>query len=331
MAEDITQLQIDILEQLRRHPKSHFPIRGLCEMFQLAATRINRAVKELENWGYTLERNKNGDLRFVAAPDVLFPHEISFGLENSLIANNIYSLDRVGSTNALAHKYAEQGEPEGTVIIAERQTAGRGRLGRSWHSPAKRGLYLSIILRPPIPPAQAPGLSLIAALSVVEAIGVTHKVKAEIKWPNDVLIAGKKLSGALTELSAEIDQVRYVVVGIGVNVNHDLADFPSELQSKATSLRLATGSPVDRLSFCRRILHRFEHNYNRFLSGGLPMLLKAIRSHSAVIERTIEFHHDGKSCRGQAIDIDEHGRLVVRVDGKLLALNSGEITLAENY
>jgi len=331
VAHDITQLQIDILNELRSHPRSYLSIGRLSDNSSHSPQRVARALKELENWGYRLLRNPAGGVRYDSSPDVLFPHEIEHGLEARIIAQNIYSLDRVGSTNALAHKYAERGQPEGTLIIAERQTAGKGRLGRSWHSPAGCGLYFSLILRPPIPPAEAPGISLIAALSIVEAIRAASKLKAQLKWPNDVLCGGRKVAGVLTELAAELDRVRYVVVGIGINVNHQAEDFPPALRDKAGSLHQLVGAPIDRIKLVQLVLSRFEINYLRFVECGLKDAIKPIRRYSSVLGKSVSFQINGNHQQGRAVDIDGNGMLVVEVDGQRVTLGSGEISLAENY
>lgn len=331
MAHDITQLQIDVLNELRSHPRSYISMQRLAENTSHSPQRIARALKELENWGYRFLHDSASGVRYISSPDVLFPHEIELGLEARIIAQNIYSLDRVSSTNTLAHKYAEQGQPEGTLIIAERQTAGKGRFGRSWHSPAGCGLYFSLILRPPIPPAQAPGISLIAALSVVEAIRASSKLKAQVKWPNDVLCDGHKVAGVLTELAAELDRVRYVVVGIGINVNHEAADFPPTLRDKASSLRQCVGTPLHRIKLLQLVLSRFEINYLRFVHCGLKDAIKSIRRYSSVLGKPVSFQINGNHQQGRAVDIDGNGMLVVEVNGKTMTLGSGEISLAENY
>lgn len=331
MPEDITQIQIDILDYLRKHPRSYFSRKKLCDKFELTTNKSDRAIAELENWGYQLLRNKEGDIRYGSSPDVLFPHEITFGLGTKILGVNIYSFDRVGSTNVIAHKYAEKEEPEGTVILAERQTAGKGRLGRTWHSPAKRGVYLSIILRPQIAPSLAPGLSLIAALSIAKTLREYPGIKATIKWPNDVLFDGRKLAGVLTELAAEIDRIRYVIMGIGINANHDESDFPVELRDKAASLKIVSKSAVDRIKLTKLLLTFLEEHYQEYLSRGFKRLIKPIRSYSSVLGKSITFRHDGNAVTGKAVDIDINGLLVVEIDGKTLALGSGEISLTENY
>jgi BirA family transcriptional regulator, biotin operon repressor / biotin---[acetyl-CoA-carboxylase] ligase len=331
MSEDTTQIQIDVLYYLRKHPRSYIPVRKLGEKFELSTNKIERIIAELENWGYQLLRNKSGEIRYGASPDVLFPHEVAFGLDTKVLGANVYSFDRVGSTNTLAHKYAEKDEPEGTLILAERQTAGRGRLGRSWHSPAKRGVYMSLILRPQIPPLLAPGLSLIAALSIAKTIREYPGIKATIKWPNDVLYEGAKLAGVLTELAAEIDRVKYVIMGIGLNVNHEQDDFPVEIQQRATSLHIAAHAQIDRIRIVKNLLTILEEHYHEYLALGFKRLIKPIKSYSSVLGKTINFRQNDETCTGTAIDIDAQGLLIVKVGNKTMSLSSGEISLHESY
>lgn len=331
MNEDITQVQIDILNRLRKSSRSFVTIQDLADRMNLTANKTERCIAELENWGYTFDRNKKSGLRYASSPDVLFPHEIDFDLKTDSLGKNIFSFDRVGSTNVIAHKYAERGEPDGTLILAERQTAGKGRLGRNWHSPAKRGVYMSLIIRPEIPPTSAPGLSLVAALSVAQALRDYPRIKAAIKWPNDVLHDGRKLAGVLTELSAEVDRVKYVIIGIGINVNHELQEFPEELREKATSLKIVKQQHIDRVQIVRAVLLRLENHYHEYVKHGFKRLLKTIKSYSCVIGRQVVFNSGDEARSGKAIDIDPHGLLVVEVNGRKTLLSSGEVTLAEDY
>jgi BirA family biotin operon repressor/biotin-[acetyl-CoA-carboxylase] ligase len=335
MAKDITQTQIDVLNELKERASSFVGIDIIARELEISKTRVKAALRELLNWGYQLEQKstQKSELRvkYIASPDILFPHEISFGRDEESFGFNIYSFDRVGSTNTLAHKYAERGEAEGTVVIADRQTAGKGRLGRSWHSPARTGAYMSIILRPEILPTYAPGLSLIAAVSVAEAIRKLYKLKTAIKWPNDVLINDKKAAGVLTELSAELDHVRYVIVGIGININMTEADFPGEIHSRATSIRIASGDKADRIALVQGILSHFEARYHDFCDSGIAGQIKAIRGYSSILGKRIRFSYRGDNAEGTAVDIDESGQLLVDLNGERIAISSGEITLTDSY
>jgi BirA family biotin operon repressor/biotin-[acetyl-CoA-carboxylase] ligase len=331
MSKDITQTQIDVLYELQERSGSFVEIESLAHELDLSKTRVQAALAELSNWGYKFEYRNGKGVKYLSSPDILFPHEISFGRDEESFGFDIYSFDRVASTNNLAHKYAERGEAEGTVIIADRQTAGKGRLGRSWHSPARTGAYMSIILRPEIAPSFAPGLSLIAALSVAETLRKMFKLKSAIKWPNDVLINGRKVAGVLTELAAELDRVRYVVVGIGININMTESDFPEEIRDKATSVRIAQGKPASRIELVRGILSNFETRYYKYCDRGIGGQIKTIKSYSSILGKRIRFSHLGKMVEGTATDLDDSGQLVVDIDGEIATLGSGEITLTENY
>jgi BirA family biotin operon repressor/biotin-[acetyl-CoA-carboxylase] ligase len=330
MPEDITEIQIDLLNLLRKSQRP-VPVPVLAEIMQIPPSRINRIIKELSNWGYELDRNAKGELRLAGSPDILFPHEISNGLKTKCLGQNIFSFDRVNSTNLTAYKYAERGEVEGTLVVAERQTAGKGRLGRSWSSPPKVGIYISLILRPLIPPVQAPGLSLIAAVSVAETTRQLTDLEAMIKWPNDVLIAGRKTAGVLTELTAEIDRVKFVIMGIGINVNQSDADFPAELAGKATSLKQQCGEKVDRVLFIQRLLLNLEKRYRGFIASGLTDQIDDIREYSAILGKSIRFKHNNATVTGIACDIDANGMLIVELGQNKIKVSSGEITLEENY
>lgn len=331
MAEDITQTQMDILNRLRQTPDSFHAIKSISEWRQLSPQQVNQSLRELVHWGYRFEQNERGEIRYRSTPDILFPHEIVRGLKSPFFSANIHGYGKVVSTNTVAYRLAEKGRPEGTVIVAERQTAGKGRMGRSWSSPRKVGLYFSLILRPVIPPSQAPGLSLIAAVSIAESIRQYPKLNAAIKWPNDVLLNGKKVAGVLTELAAELDRVKFVIVGIGINVNHSGKDFPEDLTNKATSLKLESGEKIDRIRLVQLVLTNLEKRYHNFVKGGLKSQIGTIKEYSAILSRRISFRHNGKATVGLAVDIDDNGMLVVDIGKRKLAISSGEITLAENY
>lgn len=331
MSDDITQTQIDILNLLKDQNDRWISTQTLAEKFHLSIKKVNQSLSELLRWGYRIETSRRGEIRLLAAPDILFPHEIVRGLKTQILGCEIHGFPSVGSTNSVASRHAIKNSPEGTIIIAGRQTAGRGRLGRSWISPPKVGIYLSTILRPAIAAAQAPGLSLVAALSVAEAIRHYPGLSAMIKWPNDVLVNGKKVAGVLTELTAELDRVNFVIIGIGINVNHEPNYFPAELADKATSLRIEQGCTVNRVKLLQEVLLRLEMRYLRFLKSGLTDQLREIKDCSSLLTRQISFQYNNKTQVGTAIDIDADGSLVVNVGERVLRLSSGEISLTESY
>jgi BirA family transcriptional regulator, biotin operon repressor / biotin---[acetyl-CoA-carboxylase] ligase len=331
MSEDITQTQIEILDWIKSQGQGFSSTRTMGERFGLSIRQINLTLRELLRWGYRFETNRRGEIRFKSAPDILFAHEITRGLQTKILGKEIRCYRSVGSSNSVAQRLALRDAPEGTIVIAGRQTAGRGRLGRNWVSPAKVGIYMSAILRPEITPAQAPGLSLVAALAVAEAIRDYPGLPAQIKWPNDVVIGGKKAAGVLTELSAEMDRTNFVIIGIGVNANHMPKDFPEDLAEKATSLRSEQGSSVDRVRLVQAIVAHLEHRYSQFLKSGLKEQLKPIKAISCLLSRRITFLIDQKAVSGIATDIDEDGSLVVSIGKRMIRLSSGEVSLAESY
>lgn len=236
-------------------------------------------------------------------------------------------LQETGSTNDDAKRMAREGAPEGTIVVAERQTAGRGRRGRSWVAPPGTALMLSVILRPPVAPVQAPLLVFLAAAAVREAaeelLAETARESAStppepllIKWPNDVVAGGRKLCGVLVETSAEPERVHWCVVGVGVNVNQRAEDFPPSLREQATSLRLLAGAPLDRDAVLERIVRGMERRYQEAVGSGLTSLVAEARRYSATLGRPVRVHQaDGVHWDGVAVDIRDDGALLVRAEG----------------
>src|SRR2546423_1548641 len=213
-------------------------------------------AKGQQHTGYFLEK----------VPDILTPDMLRQRLRGSLFGKRIHHFFKVDSTNRVALELGHAGEPEGAVVLAEEQTAGRGRARRIWHSERAAGIYVTVLLRPKLAPVQAPLLTMMAGLSAHTAIQAQTGLAVDLKWPNDLLIGGKKTGGILREMHAEPSQVRFIIVGLGLNVNQER--FPAELSSVATSLRVESGRPQSRLELLGRVLRGFESDYNRFLSGG---------------------------------------------------------------
>jgi BirA family biotin operon repressor/biotin-[acetyl-CoA-carboxylase] ligase len=221
---------------------------------------------------------------------------------------------------------AASGSPEGTVVIAETQTGGKGRLGRKWISP-KGNLYVSVILRPDVPLQKAPLITLMGAVAVATAIRTTCGLEAGIKWPNDILVAGKKVSGLLTEMSAEQDRVRHTVLGIGVDVNMELETLPSEVRALVTTLAAASGRTIDRTVLLRQLLRDLDRWYRIFLSNG-PEVLREWRSLNLTIGNRVAVSGAGETLEGLARGIDEEGRLVIGLDdGTVRTVAAGDVTI----
>ena len=236
-------------------------------------------------------------------------------------------IDRCGSTNDEAAAWAREGAPEGAVVMADEQTSGRGRLGRSWHSPAGENLYLSLILRPKIDPQRAPPLTLVAAVALAEAVEECGG-DVELKWPNDLLLGGLKVAGILTEMATSGRGIEHVVIGIGLNFYE--REFPAELAGKATSLALATGllrRPMYRTTFAAGLLGRLEPWYLRFLEGGPAEVVTAWSRRARLFGTRVEVQTGREPVRGVAERLDDDGALLVRTDaGQLARVVAGELS-----
>jgi BirA family biotin operon repressor/biotin-[acetyl-CoA-carboxylase] ligase len=234
-----------------------------------------------------------------------------------------------GSTNAVAARLGEEGAAEGTVVLAESQSLGKGRLGRVWTSPPGVNLYSSLLLRPPIIPVDAPQLTFLSAVAVARTIRACTLLTPVIKWPNDILVNGNKVAGLLNEMTAETDRVTTVVLGVGINLNMAREQFPAELRHPASSLFLEGGERVDRITFTRSLLEELDGLYDRYLSGGYGAIREEWLSLCGVIERRVRVDDGGAAPReGVALGIDESGALLLRRDdGRVEPVCSGDVTL----
>src|SRR2546428_2000158 len=244
-------------------------------------------------------------------------------LKGSLFGKRIYHFFKTDSTNRVALELGHAGEPEGAVVLAEEQTAGRGRAGRTWLSERAAGIYLTLLLRPKLAPVQAPLLTMMAGLSAHAAVQAMTGLKVDLKWPNDVLIRGKKAGGILTEMHAEPEQIRFVAVGIGLNVNQE--KFPGELANLATSLRAETGKPQSRMELLVRLLREFESDYNRFVREGVAGVVARFESVSSYARgKRVRVTNGTESYAGTTAGLGPEGLLQVeREDGRVTAGNFG--------
>jgi BirA family biotin operon repressor/biotin-[acetyl-CoA-carboxylase] ligase len=237
----------------------------------------------------------------------------------------VHHFETLNSTNDLAKELAAQGAPEGTVVVAEAQTGGRGRLGREWDSPPGVGLYVSLVLRPMLPPLELPQITLTTAVAVVRAVRRVVGVTPGIKWPNDLLLNGKKLGGILTEMETESDRIRHVVVGLGLNVNN--TGFSPGLAATATSLTLATGGAYSRVKLLKAWLEEFEELYDRFLNQGFTEILEEWKGATVTLGRAVTVRQGPREISGQALDVAPDGALLLRTaSGEMVRVTSGEIT-----
>jgi BirA family biotin operon repressor/biotin-[acetyl-CoA-carboxylase] ligase len=262
----------------------------------------------------------------IAAP--LSETDIRSGIVTRRIGRAIHLFRTVDSTNDEAKALAVRGALEGTVVIADSQRRGRGRMGRPWASPGGVGIYLSVILRPAIQPHDAPSLTLLGAVAVAEAIEEVAGLAAGVKWPNDLIVRGRKVGGILGEVAAEASHLHYVVLGIGINVNQTEASFEGELRHTATSLRIETGRLVDRTAMIRSLCERLDRWYNCFLSEGLAPIIEGLRQRCLTLgQRVVARSGDQQLC-GLAVDLDHAGALLIRdADQQLHRLIAGDVTL----
>ena len=274
-------------------------------------------VKSQAGSGYFLEQ----------VPDILAPDMLKQRLKGSLFGKHVYHFFKTDSTNRVALELGHAGEPEGAVVIAEEQTAGRGRAGRKWLSERASGIYVTLLLRPKLAPVQAPVLTILAGLSTHAAVREVTGLDVDLKWPNDLMIEGKKLGGILTEMHAEPSQVRFVIVGIGLNVNQE--KFPADL-SMATSLRAQTGKVHSRMEILVRLLRGFESDYNRFLREGVGSVVERFESVSSYAKgKRVRVNNGSESYAGVTAGLGPEGLLQVqREDGRVTAVISGDVTEA---
>ena len=243
----------------------------------------------------------------------------------------IHYFESVDSTNTVAHRLAVEGAPEGAVVIAEAQTRGRGRLGRAWVSPPFRNAYVSVVLRPQMPADGAARITLVAGLAVLEAVAEWDP-RAAIKWPNDVVIDGRKIAGILTELEADAEGVRFVILGIGVNLNISAEDFPEDLRDRAIGLAAATGGAIDRVLFIDRLLTRLDDCYGRFVRAGFAAIRPLWEAGSCLTGKRVEIVEGRQRHAGVAIGIDNGGALLLRGHGgETIRVVAGDVTVLDGY
>ena len=251
-------MKTEILKLLRESG-NYISGQELCSKFGVSRTAVWKVINQLKEEGYGIEAVKNKGYRLQITPDVLSSSELRSRIQNEWAGRNIYYYEETGSTNIDAKRLGEEGAVHGTVVVADKQNAGRGRRGRAWESPAGKDIYFTILLRPEFPPDKVSGLTLVMALSVAEAVKGCCGQEAGIKWPNDVVLNGKKICGILTEMTMEMDYVQHVVIGTGINVNLD--KMPAEIEKTATSILLESGKETTRAELLQKVLERFEINY----------------------------------------------------------------------
>jgi BirA family biotin operon repressor/biotin-[acetyl-CoA-carboxylase] ligase len=323
-----------VLESLRN--AGEIPCSGeeLSSQLGVSRAQVWKHVSTLRKRGYAIDGAPGGGYSLISSPDRLYPEEISCGLETRWLGQEIQHLDETDSTNRVAAELARAGAPHGMAVIAEAQTAGRGRLGRSFFSPAYSNLYTSIVLRPDLDTASAPTLLLAAGVAVAETvIDVLGKAaELEIKWPNDVLLGGLKTSGILMELGAEENRVSYAILGIGVNLNLEREHFPDEFRDRATSLLSHSGNPVDRVDFTRRLFQNLENVLEEHAQGGLAQLRPRFDRHFHMLGRKVTVAQvGGERIEGIAAGIAANGALQIdQATKQRIEVLAGDVTICKD-
>jgi BirA family transcriptional regulator, biotin operon repressor / biotin---[acetyl-CoA-carboxylase] ligase len=327
------QINVKILEQLKRNMPEYVSGEALSEFLGVSRTAVWKHIRELKQEGYAIESSSKKGYRLGASDDIFNAYEISSGLETKILGENIKYFDEIDSTNNCAKSIAAEGCADGTVIIADVQNSGRGRLGRTWVSTGGKGIWMSIVLRPSIQPEEVQIITLAASVAVVRAISSLFGVKAGIKWPNDILIGSKKACGILTEMNAEMERVNYVVLGIGINVNHETGDFPEELAEVATSLKIQIGCEkvVKRSAIVKEVLKELEsiyQNINFDYERALKDIITSWKEYSITLYKKVKITVRGTEFIGTAVDITGDGKLVVDCeDGIRREVLSGEVSV----
>ncbi|SHH42321.1 BirA family transcriptional regulator, biotin operon repressor / biotin-[acetyl-CoA-carboxylase] ligase [Caloranaerobacter azorensis DSM 13643] len=303
----------------------------ISDSLNVSRTAIWKYINQLREEGYLIDSVTRKGYKLIYTPDILTYGEIAEYLETDYIGRKIIHFDSIDSTNIKAKQLAAEGAKEGTVVIAEEQTMGRGRLGRGWVSPKGKGIWMSIILRPNIDPIDASKVTQIGAAAVWSALSKVG-VDAYIKWPNDIVLNGKKVCGILTEMSAELNRINYLVIGIGVNVNINSQEIPKEINNIATSIKAEVGHDVDRKFITAEILNNFERFYNELIKyGSIKTSIEICRKASILLGREIKIITNKGERRAKAIDITEQGELLIEENGKIEKLISGEISVRGIY
>ena len=333
-----------ILSALRANPDG---VSGaeLAEQLGISRAAVWARIEELRSLGYEIEAGPHSGYRITCEPDALLADDLLARMaatppspgakalatrasQPRIIGRDIRVFEQTTSTNDVIEKLARDGVREGVVVFAEAQTKGRGRLGRKWISPERKGLWFSVLLRPDLRPQETTQLTVASATALRRAIQLETGLKPEIKWPNDILIDGRKVAGILTELSAELDRVKHVILGIGVDVNLGAGEFPTELRKLATSLKIESGRTIERPELAAAILRELDFDYARICAGKFTAVADEWEAHCATIGNDVTIQIGGRKIRGRAESLDEDGALLVRTEhGHLERITGGDVTL----
>ncbi|MFQ3543003.1 biotin--[acetyl-CoA-carboxylase] ligase [Halobacillus rhizosphaerae] len=318
------------LIELLENKRGHISGQELSDQLDISRTAVWKHMKELKKDGYDIEAVQRKGYKIISYPNKISGNTLQWGLDTNWLGSQMHHFEQVESTQAIGHEMAKQGKPHGTVIVADEQVKGKGRMSREWHSPKGKGIWMSILLRPELAPIQAPQLTLLAATVLAELIDERSDLQPQIKWPNDILVNHKKISGILTEMQAEQDQIQYVVIGIGINVNQGLQDIPADLHHKASSLKIESGQEWSIQETVQQILRIFEKRFDQYLSSGFSSVKENWEHYGYRIGEEVTISTMKHSWRAELIGIEPDGALrAKKANGVEEKLYSAEIHWGE--
>jgi BirA family biotin operon repressor/biotin-[acetyl-CoA-carboxylase] ligase len=321
----------EILNLLRNPPYDFISGQEISRQLKITRTAVWKRINHLRKIGYEIEGETHSGYRLIRSPDLLLPSEVKPLLRTKWMGRTLHYFQSIDSTNSKAYQLAMEGAKEGEVVVAESQSQGKGRLGRQWFSPPFLNLYLSVILRPKIPPHQASMMTLMAAVATAEAIQHSAGLDPKIKWPNDLLLRERKVAGLLNEIHSEADRIHFIILGIGVNINMETKMFPREIRQKATSLKIEKGEMISRKDFIQILLQRLERWYSTLLEEGPSAILEAWRKWAEIKGRWIKVISFGEALLGRAIDIDSDGALIIETkEGGEKRILAGDVEYFDN-
>lgn len=316
---------------LLREADDYISGQELCEHFGVTRAAVWKVINTLKKEGYEIDAVPNRGYRLVSLPDVFSASELESRLHTKWAGRRLAFYDSIGSTNVQAKLLAEEGAPEGTLVLADEQKTGRGRRGRGWQSPPGMNVYFTLVLKPDYAPNDASMVTLVMALAVKEAITEVCGMKAGIKWPNDIVVNGKKTTGILTEMSLEGAYIQHVVIGVGINVKKQ--SFPAELADTATSLEAESGKPVSRALLVQKVMEHFEEDYELFLQKkDLSFLQERYNAYLVNLDREVRVLDPAGEYTGIAKGINKKGELLVQMpDGSINEVYAGEVSVRGIY
>lgn len=317
--------------RLLRQSEGYVSGQELCNRFGVSRTAVWKVINQLKEAGYEIEAQSNKGYHIVSAPDVMDEAELNSIRKTNWAGCEIQYFDQIDSTNTKAKELAEKGYPSGTLVVADKQSAGKGRRGRSWESPSGSGIFMTLMIKPEINPNNASMLTLVAALAVARAISEVTKLNAQIKWPNDIVINGKKICGILTEMSAQFDYINHIVIGIGINVHNET--FPEEINHIASSLMLeSNGGHFHRADIIEKILEYFEVYYEQYLeTEDLSKLVPEYNSLLVNMQKEVKVLDPKDPFEGKAMGITKSGELIVDTWESRKLVSSGEVSVRGIY